>query len=74
MTTEPAIKKAPIIMRNTMPGLPDKNTENGFSPFMYSASVRTAIENSERQSETRRSKSLFWRKNPRTMLNDEIPR
>jgi len=63
-----AIEKAPIIMKTIMPGLLDENTAKGLSPFMYSAIETTAMENSKRKSEARRTRSFFWRARARSIV------
>jgi uncharacterized membrane protein SirB2 len=47
--------------RNTTPGLLERNTAKGLSPFIYIVIGTAVIDNSRRKREARRSKSLFCR-------------
>jgi hypothetical protein len=56
-----AMSKTAIAIRNNTPGLLDRNTANGLSPFMYIAVAMTAIDISKRKREPSKKRSLLGR-------------
>jgi hypothetical protein len=55
------MKKAAMAMRNARPGLLERNTANGLSPFLCMRIAMAAIDDSKRKSAAKRNRSRFER-------------
>jgi hypothetical protein len=59
--TQPAMKKAAMAMRNARPGLLERNTAKGLSPFLCMRIAMAAIDDSKRKSAAKRNRSRMER-------------
>jgi hypothetical protein len=57
--TAPAMRETGTARRKKTPGLLERNTEKGLSPFMYIAIAMTAIDNSKMKKQANRTISFF---------------